>query len=101
MMIKPKQARESDVVHPVLSTLGHPMKHFVLMINPKGGPELIENLLIPIVLEGHKRQNAPLIQVIKHGINFSILVPPQLLQNHMLMNEERRFCSMLTILVEN
>jgi hypothetical protein len=29
------------------------------------------------------------------------LVLPQLLQNHILMNEERRFGSMLTILVEN
>jgi hypothetical protein len=71
------------------------------MINPKGGLQLTENLLIPIMLEGHKRQNAPLIQVIKHGINLSILVLPQLLQNHILMNEERRFCSTLTILVEN
>jgi hypothetical protein len=84
-----------------MSTLGHPMKHFVLMINPKGGLELTENLLIPIVLEGHKRQNAPLIQVIKHGINFSIMVLPKHLQNHILMNEERRFGSTLTILVDN
>jgi hypothetical protein len=74
------------------------MENLPLHINPKGGPKLIDNLLIPFLMKGHKRKEVPLLKLGNESINLRMIMILERIKQHMLVRKDRRLGTMLTLL---
>jgi hypothetical protein len=74
------------------------MENLPLHINPKSGPKLTDNFLIPFLTKGHKRKEAPLLKLGNESINLWMIMILERIKLHMLVRKERRLGTALTLL---
>jgi hypothetical protein len=73
-----------------MDTLGEPMQHQVLRVNPQSCIKLTNDFLIPIVLKGHKRKQTPSIKIGNQIVDFRIAQVIKRGALHPLVLEDRR-----------